>query len=149
MKKSTILILLIVFLGSVLIVGIFGIQSVPYEQIVYVKEIKFTSVTTISSSAESVEIRTGSNGLQYVLLDYEEDLEVLINYELTPADCTNKDIKIIIVNDNPDNPVAKITERNTVQFLRKGTLQLQYKAQDSAAGPAVNFEIRFRPKTQK
>lgn len=149
MKKSTVLILLIVFLGSVLIVGIFGIKSVPYEQIVYVSNIKFTSVTTMSSNSQTLEIRTSSSGLQYILLDYEDNLEVLINYEITPADSTNKNIKIIIVNENPDGPIAEITERNTIRFLRKGMLQLRYKAQDSASGPAVDFEIRFRPKVKQ
>ena len=46
MKKSTILILLIIFLGSVLIVGIFGMQSVPYEQTVYIEEIVPSGIAT-------------------------------------------------------------------------------------------------------
>ncbi len=65
MKKSTILVLLIVFLGSVLVVGIFGLASVPYEKIVYVKEIRPTSVTTISANAQSLEIKQNEQGYSY------------------------------------------------------------------------------------
>ena len=139
MKKSTILVLLIVFLGSVLVVGIFGLRAVSYEKIVYVQEIRPTSVVTKSANAQELEIKIDPNGY-YVLVPYEEGLEVLINYELTPADCTNKDIKITIVH--PDkNPPAIITDRNTIVFTRKGAIHLQYSAQDSASGPTMDFWI--------
>lgn len=140
MKKSTVLVLLIVFLGSVLVVGIFGLRAVPYEKIVYVKEIRPTSVTTVSANAQSLEIQTDQNGY-YVMLPYEEGLEVLINYELNPADCTNKDVKITLVYPEK-NPPATITERNSIVFTRKGAVHLQYSAQDSAAsGATMEFWI--------
>lgn len=139
MKKSTVLILLIVFLGSVLVVGIFGMQSVPYEQIQYVKQIVPTSVTSMSGNAQSLQIQIDDNGY-YVMLPYEEGLELLINYELKPADCTNKKIKIAVVY--PKNPPAELTERNTIIFNRKGAVHLQYVATDSAASaPMMDFWI--------
>ncbi len=141
MKKSTILILLIVFLGSVLVVGIFGLRSVPYEKIVYVKEIRPTSVTvtTISENAQSLEIQKNDDGY-YIMLPYEENLELLINYELTPADSTNKNVKVSIVLPST-NPPAVITERNSILFTRKGTIHLQYTTQDSISGPKIDFWI--------
>lgn len=146
MKKSTILILLIVFLGSVLIVGIFGMKSVPYEQIVYVKEIKPTSVTTVSANAQTLEIKQNSKGEYYVMLPYEENLELLINYELTPADCTTKDVKVSMVYPDSDHP-AVITDRNSVLFTRKGNVRLLYETKDSASGPKMYFWIyTYNPK---
>jgi len=139
MKKSTILILLIVFLGSVLVVGIFGLRSVPYEKIVYVKEIRPTSVTTMSENAKSLEIQKNNDGY-YVMLPYEDNLELLINYELTPADSTNKNVKISIVYPS-DNPPAVITDKNSILFNRKGVIHLQYSTQDSVSGPKMNFWI--------
>lgn len=139
MKKSTVLVLLIVFLGSVLVVGIFGLISVPYEKIVYVKEIRPVSVTTISENAQTLEIQTDKNGY-YVMLPYEKDLELLINYELNPADCTNKKIKVLIVYPEKNQP-ATITERNSIKFERKGSIHLQYSAQDSVSCPPMDFWI--------
>lgn len=139
MKKSTILIILIVFVGSVLIVGIFGMQSVPYEQIKYVKQIAPTSVTSMSGSSQGLEIKTDENGY-YVMLPYEEGLELLINYDLKPADCTNKDVKVTIVYPVNNQP-AVLTERNTILFSRKGSIHLQYRATDSPAAPMMDFWI--------
>ena len=139
MKKFTVLVLLIVFLGSVLVVGIFGLQSVPYEKIVYVKEIRPTFVTTISENAQKLEIKMNDKGY-YVMLPYEEGLEVLINYELTPADCTNKKVKVDIVYPEKNLP-AVITDKNSVKFERKGSVHLQYRAQDSLSCPVMDFWI--------
>lgn len=139
MKKSTILILLIVFVGSVLVVGIFGMQSVPYEQILYVKEIVPTSVTSMLGSSQGLQIQTDENGY-YVMLPYEEGLELLINYELKPADCTNKNIVVSIVYPTKNQP-AELTERNTILFNRKGAIHLQYRATDSASSPVMDFWI--------
>ena len=139
MKKATILVLLIVFLGSVLVVGIFGLASVPYEKIVYVKEIRPTSVTTISANAQSLEIKQNEQGY-YVMLPYEEGLQLLINYELTPADCTNKNVEISIVYPKENQP-AEISDRNTIVFKRKGSIHLQYRAKDSATAPVMDFWI--------
>lgn len=139
MKKSTILILLIVFVVSVLVVGIFGMQSVPYEQILYVKQIVPTSVTSMIGSSQDLQIQTDENGY-YVMLPYEEGLELLINYELKPADCTNKNVKVVIVYPVKNQP-AELTERNTILFNRKGAIHLQYSATDSASAPVMDFWI--------
>ncbi|MDE7454433.1 MAG: hypothetical protein K2M64_01235 [Clostridia bacterium] len=139
MKKSTVLILLIVFVGSVLVVGIFGMQSVPYEQIVYVKQIVPTSVTTMIGSSQNVKIQINEEGY-YIMLPYEEGLELLINYDLKPVDCTNKNIKVTIIYPTT-NPPAQLTERNTIVFTKKGSVCLRYQATDSVTGPHIDFWI--------
>ena len=48
MKKATILILIAVYLGSIFVVGIFGMKNMPYEEIVPIKTIIPTSVTLSS-----------------------------------------------------------------------------------------------------
>lgn len=142
MKKSTILILLIVFAGSVLVVGIFGMQSVPYEQILYVREIVPTSVTSMLGSSQGLEIKKDDEGY-YVAVPYEEGLELLINYDLKPADCTNKNVEVSIVYPTKNQP-AELTERNTILFNRKGVIHLQYRPTDSATAPVMDFWIFAR-----
>lgn len=138
MKKSTILMLLIVFVGSVLVVGIFGMQSVPYEQILYVKEIVPTSVTSMSSSSQNLQIQTDGDGY-YVMLPYEEGLQLLINYKLDPVDCTNKGVRVSIVS--PDNPPAELTDRNVIVFNRKGVIKLRYSPMDSATTKPMEIRV--------
>ena len=74
------------------------------------------------------------------MLPYEEGLELLINYDLKPADCTNKIVEVSIVYPEKNQP-AELTERNTILFNRKGSIHLQYRAKDSATLPPMDFWI--------
>ncbi|MCX4285776.1 MAG: hypothetical protein OSJ68_00530 [Clostridia bacterium] len=143
MKKSTVLILLIVFLGSVLVVGIFGLRSVPYEKLVYAKEIVPTSVTTMLDTKKlpiKEEVNDKGERYYYVVVPYEENLTLLINYRLTPADCTNKTVRVSIVYPT-SNPPAAIGDKNSIVFNRKGSVHLLYSTTDSASGPTMDFWI--------
>ena len=60
MKKSTILILALVFLGSVVVVGIFGMQSVPFNERVYIEKITLSGVTS-STGTQIKLIDQGNN----------------------------------------------------------------------------------------
>ena len=141
--------MLIIFLGSVLIVGIFGMQSVPYESIVYVKKIIPTGI--ITSDGQQVEIKQNNHGEYYAIIDYkpslkdgEEVFEVSVGYNLEPADCTNKNLKVLIVYPTADLPCDPLPEdlttwRGTLTFHRKGSVHLQYSAQDSATGAVMDI----------
>ncbi len=148
MKKSTILILLVVYLGSILIVGIFGMKAIPFEQLIYCQKITPTSVTTTSGrELEIKEMRdkdSGKHEFYYVIIPREEsqDLEILINYMVTPSDSTNKGVKITIVE--PKDPPATVTERGSIVITEKRSVHLVYKAEDSATGPQMDFWIYFR-----
>lgn len=136
MKKSTILILIVIYLGSVLIVGIFGMKSVPFEEIVYCKEIIPTEV--ITSTGETLEIQQ-KDGQYYIWAEYEEGLTIWITYNLSPADCTNKDVKISIIE--PKIPPAEISERGEIVFSKPGVVRLRFKTTDQATGPQLDILI--------
>ena len=139
MKKSTILILFIVFLGSVLIVGVFGMQATFWEAPVYVEQIIPTSVAT--TSGKSLEIRQRDDHY-YVVVPYEENLKIFISTRVEPTDSTNKSLKITIVNNNdPSNPRAEVGEKNEIIIYRGGAVQVQYRAQDRATSAVMNFWI--------
>lgn len=143
MKKSTILILLVIYLGSVLIVGIFGMKSIPFEERVYVDKITPTSVTSSTGETFKIETRTDLQDTYYVVVKgFTEGLTIIINYDLTPADCTDKNVKISIVE--PDDPPATLSDRGEIIFSEKGSLHVVYKAEDSATGPKMDFWIYFR-----
>ena len=153
MKKSTVLILLIIFLGSVLIVGIFGMQSVPYESIVYVESIVPTSV--ITSDGQQVAIQKNTRGEYYAIIDYKpsykdgvEVFEVSVGYNLEPADCTNKNVKVVILGDAENLPCDPLPEdssdwRGEIVFHRAQAIHVQYRAQDSATGAVMDLYIYF------
>ena len=147
MKKSTILILVIVFLGSVLIVGIFGMQAVPYEQIVYIDEIVPSGIVT--STGETPEIKRNSRGEWYVVIQhFEEGMSIMLSYDLKPADCTNKSLKVVIAEPQDNFPCDPLPEdlsqwRGELVFHRKGTVRIRYSARDSATGAVMDLVIYF------
>ena len=141
MKKSTILILVIVFFGSVLVVGVFGMQATLWEAPVYVEEIVPTAVATRSGTSLEIK-RNEEDGYYYVRVTYEEDLTILISTRVEPVDSTNKSLKISVTNNNdPENPRAEIGERGEIIVHRTGIVKVQYRAQDKATAAVMEFWI--------
>lgn len=141
MKKSTILILLIVFLGSVIVVGVFGMNANLWEAPVYVEKIVPTSVATISG--KSLEIRRNEqDDYYYVRVAYEENLTILISTRVEPVGSTNKTLKISITNNtDSENIRAEIGEKGEIVVLRTGIVKVQYAAQDRGTAVVMEFWI--------
>ncbi len=143
MKKSTVLILLVIFFGSIIIVGIFGMQAVPFEQRIYVREIVPTSVYCTYKGIDSgieLEIKDDEQG-KYVMTTYEEGLTILIMTQVEPENSTVRTLKLSILNNTPENPIAEIGERGEIIFLRCASLHVRYSATDSATGPKLDMWI--------
>ena len=138
MKKSTILIILVVFAVSVFIVGFLGIENVPYKEIIYVKEITPTHVY-FGRQAEEAEIKPNKNGY-YVNFPYEENITIVIDYEVAPNDATNRKIKIDIQNLNADSD-ATIEDSGAITLHNSGPVCITYRATDSASGPTMTFYL--------
>ena len=138
MKKSTILIILVVFAASVFVVGFLGIENVPYKEIIYVKEITPTHVY-FGRQAEEAEIIKDEDGY-YVRFPYEEDITVVIDYEITPNDATNRRVSIEIQNLNTDSD-ATIESSGAITLHNKGPVCVTYRATDSASGPTMTFYL--------
>ena len=147
MKKSTILMLLIVFLGSVLVVGIFGMQAVPFEQIIYIDEIVPSRIDT--STGETPELKRNARGEWYVVLErFEPEMTVMLSWNLSPADCTNKNVNVVILGDPENLPCDPLPEdsskwRGEIVFHRAQAIHVQYRAQDSATGAVMDLYIYF------
>lgn len=159
MKKSTIIVLLIVFLGSVLIVGIFGMQAVPYEKLVYINTIEVTDI--ITDDGQKVNIKYNQEGNYYFAFitynpqrvqrtdengnsTYEEVFEVTIVWDYLPKNATNKNIKVSIV-EPAEPPCDPLTENaaagrgDPLVFRNPGNVHLRYAAVDSATGAKLDI----------
>lgn len=127
MKKATILILVIIYVGSVFIVGIYGMKSIPFEEILYCEEIIPTSV--VCSDGSAVELKQDKDGY-YVNVKYTEGMYLIVNYNLNPSDCTYKDVSISIQSEKED-PGAYVDEQGVIYITRKvSQIIVVYKAQD-------------------
>ncbi len=150
MKKSTVIILLIVFLGSVLVVGIFGMKSIPYDNIVFMEEITPTSISV--SDGETPDILQSEDGTYYVVLSknkFEDGLKVNISWSTAPLDCTYKDLSVKIItddiNDIPCDPIPERVSqwRGALVFHEPRALRLRFSATDKSHGATMEILIMF------
>ena len=108
MKKSTIFLILLVYIASFVIVGLFGIQVRAHNEIVYVENI---SLTPINQEA-LVNYKYDETNKKYTFIAYYEDgLVIQLKANVTPA------------NQNPvirdfwleyDSEIAEITVVDSV-----------------------------------
>lgn len=146
MKKSTILIITAVFLISVFVVGIFGLQNVPREDIVYIEKITPTSVT-LSNGEPSPEIKYSENGYYYVTIpreSYQQGMMVMINYEINPTNATNKKLDVTVNNDVSTNSKGVLQENGAIKLEDSGIVVVTYRAQDRTGGATMTFRIRIK-----
>ncbi len=152
MKKSTILILCIVFVGSVLVVGLFGMRSVPVEERIPIEEIYFTSVTTSlkdpAFQGDLIDRVVDENGNKSIYLPFEEGMTVFVGYAFNPADATEKKVDIKIMYNGEyeyeDHPYFDVDDRFVLTFKNIEpnnlcSIRLEYYATDQAAGGAATY----------
>lgn len=155
MKKSTILILLIVFVLSVVIVGIFGMKIMSYNVKVYIDEItptqiilnddNYTVYTYYPDGSDSkYQIRNVSTETQpntySVAVSYYEGLTLIADYEVTPNDATNRNLKITVTYDsavgNLGDGVAESESvslnKNTITFKQAADITVTFSSTDGS-----------------
>lgn len=137
MKKATIIIIAAIYVASIVIVGVFGLRALIYNEIVFVQDIVF------AEQIGGKDIRLTSDGKMYsVVLDYKEGLAVPIEFSPVPADATRRnEIEASIIYDSggDENPCASI-ERGIVMFSRKGQVIVRVMSPD---GGKVSKDIRI------
>ena len=134
MKKSTILIITAVFLISVFVVGIFGLQNVPYEEIVYVEKIIPVSITLPKGDVNVTYNEYYGSYLATIPKSYYENgMTLYVNYEITPNDATNKTLNVTINNLN-DNSNSVLQKNGAIKMEDSGTIEILYTAPGSQGG---------------
>ena len=123
MRKSTILMIAVVFVASVLIVGIFGMKIFTIGKINYVKEliIDETCFSVDNQDAQTgfkiTENKDGSKKYSYTILTKKDSpLNLTITPKLIPTiqdtELTNPEITTVFNHNSPEN--AKTTFENGV-----------------------------------
>lgn len=157
MKKSTILILIIVYLGSIFIVGVYGLNPPRGNDIVYCESIVPDSITLSTGdvlSGDSIVKNTDDpNVIRYDVKisskKYYDGLTVTISYKLTPDNCScnGKTDAVKFYDVSPVNdgkiPAATISEDGKIKFSRKAQFDVKLKVQDQATAPEIVISFFF------
>ncbi len=147
MRKATIIVIALIYVASIVIVGIFGLNALVFTEKIYVEEISFCDNDGTPFTFCGVPIEKTSNGSGYqvtVVYDPISGASDFVNYEMKPDDATKRraEVKIIYSTGKPDpetgevDPCATLTEGLTgaiqVTFKRKGAVTLQFMAVDGS-----------------
>ena len=95
MKKSTIFLLILVYIASFIIVGLFGIQTRAHNEIIYVDSITLKAVDEDNVQSKYNETKNLYTFVTY----YEENLIVKLKAEVLPANATNAAVKVNVSTD--------------------------------------------------
>ncbi|MBQ7308435.1 MAG: hypothetical protein IJW82_07930 [Clostridia bacterium] len=122
MRKATLMFILIVFVGSIMIVNFFGLNTKVYDKFIYVDNISIASVN-VSPGLKLVSSRLNSeDGIWYIKVEYEkgykertgEDQLIMITPRCYPDNASEKSIK---VNYNTDKVGYRFEEEALVPTL--------------------------------
>ena len=91
MKKSTIFLLILVYIVSFIIVGLFGIQTRAYDAIIDVESITLKAVEGTGVTGEY----DSRQNLYKFRTYYEDNLIVQLKAEVLPANTTYKAVKVV------------------------------------------------------
>ena len=118
MKKSTIFLIILVYIVSFVIVGLFGIQARGYNEIIYVE-----SITLRAVDEELVQSRYKGDQNYTFVTYYEDNLVVKFKAEVLPANATNKKVKL-----NCETTLATFDEPDEDGFFNLSILNGGYGA---------------------
>ena len=133
MKKSVILTILVVYILSIVIVGLIGINLKVYEEIEYTESISCINENYVEFDPEDESdkgyIDQGMNG--YIFEFYQENLKVEIRCELLPSS-----IDVSVLQYEIQSKVATGERRPDgtflVSFTEPGDARIYVKANDGS-----------------
>ena len=151
MKKATILILIAIYLASILIVGIFGMINTPYEEIKPIDTIVPTFVTLNNGDSIEVYPKEETNAYftiidNFVIPENQEGMIIILNYELSPADATTKELDISIMHTTSNLPIDEVAAIDNGRIIIKqpATITVRFQEKNRPNGAVMFFYIYVR-----
>ncbi len=130
LKKSVVLLVGLVYIISVVIVGVMGIKMRIFDEVKYVEDI----VCTITSIKDAVfETEDIGNYDYFYYLPYSEEIKIGIQSQVMPVDATNTRVRYYVAEDTPET--ISLTTSNDdnsliVQFNEKYSLDIYVQSTD-------------------
>ncbi|MCH5156693.1 MAG: hypothetical protein J1G02_02310 [Clostridiales bacterium] len=129
MKKATIIVIAAIYVASIVIVGVFGLKALIYNESNPITDI------ILPEQIEGSNIEPNTNGKgYYVLIRYREDLLIPIEYIPVPADSPSTiEVTITYQTGTEDEPTAELQHEvgYYLKFLQKGTVTISIQSTDN------------------
>ena len=121
------MLILVIYVASVAVIGVFGMKSVLYDEKIYIEKI-----TCINEEAKDAEVTIDGRTLtiQKVVIDYKESEETTfwIQWRVFPEDASFRRVEFVSGNEN----VATVDGQGIVRFIKKGTVTIYINALDGS-----------------
>ena len=117
MKKSTVILIGLIYLVSIILVGVYGLQYKQFHQIIYASSVEVTNppdkYATVQSTGEQIKT-------YFVHKDADTGLrQFQIEWRIEPIETiTNKDVKFVYVSGEG----YTVSETGLVEFERGGVV---------------------------
>lgn len=154
MKKLTAIALCAVFLLSVVVVGVFGMKNQPFKEIVYTTGLEFTKIElSTGEKADIKKVEDAEEGKELYRaivwtntkkLSETAPLTLLVDYKVLPADATNKDVEVQIVDKSNDK--VSINENGKIEVTGGVSFELSYRRLDTSGSEIVYLQIFVKNK---
>ena len=132
MKKATIIVIAAIYVASIVIVGVFGLKALMYNEMVNIDHFEFPSEIG-GAPVENV------GNKKAVVFTFKENLIVPIEYIPIPADATYRNDVVVEItyqsSSDPEHPTAELEHGEIggyyLKFLQAGTVRVTVKSPDT------------------
>ena len=130
MKKATVIVIAAIYVASIVVVGVFGLQALMYDESNPITDI------ILPTQIEGKDVKRINDGKGYtVVIAYRADLVIPIDFIPEPADSPSKiEVEITYQTGTEEEPTAELT-RNVGYFLKfntKGKVTITFRAKDNS-----------------
>jgi hypothetical protein len=126
MKKSVIILILIIYLASIFVVGFLGTKIGSYDEVIYATKIEVINKELITTPSGQKYIN-----IEFVPYESEQDNinYVALDWKVVPENATNVGVSF---SYSANITHASVSPLGVVVFTRKGTITVYIKAEDGS-----------------
>ena len=129
MKKATVIIIAAIYVASIVIVGVFGLQALIFTESNPITDF------ILPEQIEGKEVKPTSDGKAYtVIVSYKEDLLIPIEFVPVPADAPAAiEVEITYQTGSAENPTAELQHDigYFLKFFKKGKVTVVIRSTDN------------------
>ena len=128
MRKVTIILIAAIYVASIVIVGVFGLEAAPYDEFRYIDDFVFTEIN--DTLVEDV------GNSKFVMLPYQENLIVYIHFTVAPANATEADnVTVEVISPTDYEDIATLSYEVgrgwILKFSKPGIITLRIQSPDT------------------
>lgn len=117
MKKSVVILILIIYIASIAFVGFFGMKMLSYNEVIKPEKVEITN-TDLKQTKDS------EGDYKYIVIDLGQTTSYTLEWKVYPENASQN---VEFVYDKTSS-VAQVTDWGGVSFNKKGTITIVVRA---------------------